>query len=426
MDTIFSLSSAHGKAGVAIIRVSGSKARSSCEKIAGFIPQVGRPILTNLKDKCGEQIDKGLVLYFPEGSSFTGESTVEYHTHGSVAVIKKVLQELGFHEGHREALPGEFTRRALDNGKLDVSQIEGLSDLINAETEAQRKQAFRVFDGAIGKKVSGWRTSLIKVGSLLEAGIDFSDEEIPPNLYLNAKALLKGIITDLEKEIKGSKVSERIRTGFEIAILGAPNVGKSTLINAIAGREAAITSEYAGTTRDVIEVRMDLNGLPVTFLDTAGIRETKDKVELIGIERALARAQNADLKVLLVEPNGDPKTIKNEEIDIELNTKSDLTGVGISGKTGDGIPELLDLITTKIKKMSLGAGVSTHERHRLIMIKAENALKKCLRELSRGEPRLEIAADELRAALIVLEGMIGSVGVEDFLDKIFADFCIGK
>ena len=426
MDTIFSLSSAHGKAGVAIIRVSGSKARDSCEKITGFTPQVGRPILTNLKDKCGEQIDKGLVLYFSEGSSFTGESTVEYHTHGSVAVIKKVLQELGFHEGHREALPGEFTRRALDNGKLDVSQIEGLSDLINAETEAQRKQAFRVFDGAIGKKVSGWRTSLIKVGSLLEAGIDFSDEEIPPNLYLNAKVLLKGIITDLEKEIKGSKVSERIRTGFEIAILGAPNVGKSTLINAIAGREAAITSEYAGTTRDVIEVRMDLNGLPVTFLDTAGIRETKDKVELIGIERALARAQNADLKVLLVEPNGDPKIIKNEEIDIELNTKSDLTGVGISGKTGDGIPELLDLITRKIKKMSLGAGVSTHERHRLIMIKAENALKKCLRELSRGEPRLEIAADELRAALIVLEGMIGSVGVEDFLDKIFADFCIGK
>lgn len=426
MDTIFSLSSAHGKAGVAIIRVSGSKARDSCEKIAGFIPQVGRPILTNLKDKCGEQIDRGLVLYFPEGSSFTGESTVEYHTHGSVAVIKKVLQELGFHEGHREALPGEFTRRALDNGKLDVSQIEGLSDLINAETEAQRKQAFRVFDGAIGKKVSGWRTSLIKVGSLLEAGIDFSDEEIPPNLYLNAKVLLKGIITDLEKEIKGSKVSERIRTGFEIAILGAPNVGKSTLINAIAGREAAITSEYAGTTRDVIEVRMDLNGLPVTFLDTAGIRETKDKVELIGIERALARAQNADLKVLLVEPNGDPKIIKNEEIDIELNTKSDLTGVGISGKTGDGIPELLDLITTKIKKMSLGAGVSTHERHRLIMIRAEKALKKCLCELSGGEPRLEIAADELRAALIILEGMIGSVGVEDFLDKIFADFCIGK
>ena len=426
MDTIFSLSSAHGKAGVAIIRVSGRKARDSCEKIAGFIPKVGRPILTNLKDKCGEQIDKGLVLYFPEGSSFTGESTVEYHTHGSVAVIKKVLQELGFHEGHREALPGEFTRRALDNGKLDVSQIEGLSDLINAETEAQRKQAFRVFDGAIGKKVSGWRTSLIKVGSLLEAGIDFSDEEIPPNLYLNAEVLLKGIITDLEKEIKGSKVSERIRTGFEIAILGAPNVGKSTLINAIAGREAAITSEYAGTTRDVIEVRMDLNGLPVTFLDTAGIRETKDKVELIGIERALARAQNADLKVLLVEPNGDPKIIKNEEIDIELNTKSDLTGVGISGKTGDGIPELLDLITTKIKKMSLGAGVSTHERHRLIMIRAEKALKKCLCELSGGEPRLEIAADELRAALIILEGMIGSVGVEDFLDKIFADFCIGK
>ena len=426
MDTIFSLSSAHGKAGVAIIRVSGSKARDSCEQIAGFIPQVGRPILTNLKDKSGEQIDKGLVLYFPEGSSFTGESTVEYHTHGSVAVIKKVLQELGFYEGHREALPGEFTRRALDNGKLDVSQIEGLSDLINAETEAQRKQAFRVFDGAIGKKVSGWRTSLIKVGSLLEAGIDFSDEEIPPKLYLNAKVLLKGIITDLEKEIKGSKVSERIRTGFEIAILGAPNVGKSTLINAIAGREAAITSEYAGTTRDVIEVRMDLNGLPVTFLDTAGIRETKDKVELIGIERALARAQNADLKVLLVEPNGDPKTIKNEEIDIELNTKSDLTGVGISGKTGDGIPELLDLITTKIKKMSLGAGVSTHERHRLIMIRAEKALKKCLCELCGGEPRLEIAADELRAALIILEGMIGSVGVEDFLDKIFADFCIGK
>ena len=426
MDTIFSLSSAYGKAGVAIIRVSGSKACDSCKRIAGFIPRVGRPILSDLNDKNGEKIDKGLVLYFPKGASFTGESTVEYHTHGSAAVIKKVLQELGLQADHREALPGEFTRRALENGNLDVSQIEGLSDLINAETEAQRKQAFRVFDGAIGKKVGEWRTSLIKAGSLLEAGIDFSEEEIPANIYLEVEVLLKGVVEDLEKEIEGSKFSERIRSGFEIAILGAPNVGKSTLINAIAGREAAITSEYAGTTRDVIEVRMDLNGLPVTFLDTAGIRDTYNKVELIGIERAMTRAQNADIRVLLAESSVDHIPISNKDIDIQLSSKADLTGVGVSGKTGEGIPELLDLITKKIKKMNVSDGVSTHERHRLVMLEAAKAFKNCLSELSNKEFRLEIAADELRTGLLALESMIGSVDVEDFLDKIFADFCIGK
>ena len=426
MDTIFSLSSAYGKAGVAIIRVSGNKACDSCKRIAGFIPRVGRPILSDLNDKNGEKIDKGLVLYFPKGASFTGESTVEYHTHGSAAVIKKVLQELGLQADHREALPGEFTRRALENGNLDVSQIEGLSDLINAETEAQRKQAFRVFDGAIGKKVSEWRTSLIKAGSLLEAGIDFSEEEIPANIYLEVEVLLKGIVEDLEKEIEGSKFSERIRSGFEVAILGAPNVGKSTLINAIAGREAAITSEYAGTTRDVIEVRMDLNGLPVTFLDTAGIRDTYNKVELIGIERAMTRAQNADIRVLLAESSVDHIPISNKDIDIQLSPKADLTGVGVSGKTGEGIPELLDLITEKIRKMNASDVVSTHERHRLVMLGAVKAFKKCLSELSNREFRLEIAADELRTGLLALESMIGSVGVEDFMDKIFAEFCIGK
>ena len=304
-----------GKAGISIVRVSGHEASKSCKRIAGFLPKLGQPILSRLKDSKGELIDRGLVLYFEKGSSFTGETTIEYHVHGSSAVIDKLLSELSSQPRHREANPGEFTRRALENGNLDISQIEGLSDLISSETEAQRKQAIKLFEGAIGKKVSQWRASLIKAGSLIEATIDFSEEEIPSGLNVSVITILEEVIVDLEKEIEGSKVSERVRLGFEVAILGAPNVGKSTFINALAGREAAITSEYAGTTRDVIEVRMDLNGLPVTFLDTAGLRDTQDEIERIGIKKAKSRASAADLRILLTDSEVKQRNIKDLDID---------------------------------------------------------------------------------------------------------------
>ena len=426
MDTIFSLSTAYGKAGISVIRVSGRAAADSCKKIAGFKPCKGQPVLRRLKDQNGELIDRALILFFEAGASFTGETVVEYHLHGSVAVISKLLGELNLQANHREAMPGEFTRRALENNRLDITQIEGLADLINSETEAQRKQAVRVFDGSIGRKVKEWRASLIEAGSLIEVTIDFSEEDIPPGLLGRVSELVTKIIMELEKEIDSTKLSERVRSGFEVAIIGAPNVGKSTLINALAGREAAITSKIAGTTRDVIEVRMDLNGLPVTFLDTAGLRETKNEVEILGIKRARDRAETADLRIFLTEEKPLKEFIIKQELDIEIASKGDLSGVGVSGLTGYGIPELIDLVSEKLTKMALGAGIATNERHRRAMIISVGTLKNCKKELKRDVVRSEIVAEELRSSILALESMVGSVGVEDLLDEIFANFCLGK
>ena len=426
MDTIFSLSTAYGKAGISVIRVSGKAAADSCKKIAGFKPCTGQPVLKRLKDQNGELIDRALILYIEAGASFTGETVVEYHSHGSIAVISKLLGELILQANHREAKPGEFTRRALENNRLDIAQIEGLADLINAETEAQRKQAVRVFDGSIGRKVKEWRACLIEAGALIEVTIDFSEEDIPPGLLGRVSELVTKIIMELENEIESTKLSERVRSGFEVAIIGAPNVGKSTLINALAGREAAITSKIAGTTRDVIEVRMDLNGLPVTFLDTAGLRETENEVEILGIKRARDRAETADLRIFLTEEKPLKEFIIKQELDIEIASKGDLSGVGVSGLTGYGIPELIDLVSEKLTKMALGAGIATNERHRRAMIISVGALKNCKKELKRDVVRSEIAAEELRSSIMALESMVGSVGVEDLLDEIFANFCLGK
>ena len=426
MDTIFSLSTAYGKAGISVIRVSGKAAADSCKKIAGFKPCTGQPVLKRLKDQNGELIDRALILFFEAGASFTGETVVEYHSHGSIAVISKLLSELTLQANHREAKPGEFTRRALENNRLDIAQIEGLADLINAETEAQRKQAVRVFDGSIGRKVKEWRACLIEAGALIEVTIDFSEEDIPPGLLGRVSELVTKIIMELENEIESTKLSERVRSGFEVAIIGAPNVGKSTLINALAGREAAITSKIAGTTRDVIEVRMDLNGLPVTFLDTAGLRETENEVEILGIKRARDRAETADLRIFLTEEKPLKEFIIKQELDIEIASKGDLSGVGVSGLTGYGIPELIDLVSEKLTKMALGAGIATNERHRRAMIISVGALKNCKKELKRDLVRSEIAAEELRSSIMALESMVGSVGVEDLLDEIFANFCLGK
>ena len=299
MDTIFALATARGKAGIAVIRISGPDAHEASRVLAGDVPPLRLAARRRLKGRDGAHIDEAIVLVFPDGASFTGEPVVEFQVHGSKATIDALLGELGALAGFRSAEPGEFTRRALESGRLDLTQVEGLAALIDSETEAQRRQALRTLDGALGKKVEDWRRQLIEAAALMEATLDFADEDVPVDVTPEVHEIINALEYDLRKEIAGSEIAERLRDGFEVAIVGPPNAGKSTLLNRLARREAAITSDVAGTTRDVIEVRMDLNGLPVTILDTAGLRATDDTVERIGVERTRRRAELADLRVFL-------------------------------------------------------------------------------------------------------------------------------
>lgn len=427
MSTIYALASARGKAGVAVIRVSGPTASDTLLKLSGKEPVGRAPSLRRLSASDGTLIDEALVLFFASGQSFTGEDVVEYQTHGSPAIISSLLSELSRMDGLRLSEPGEFTRRALENGCLDLAQVEGLADLIDAETEAQRRQAIRVFDGALGTRTEEWRRDLIRAAALLEATIDFADEDVPIDVRPEVKLLCEGVLNDLAVETKGSAVAERIRDGFEVAILGPPNIGKSTLLNTLAGRDAAITSSIAGTTRDVIEVRMDLNGLPVTFLDTAGLRETEDVVEALGIERALTRAETADLRVVLTEDGTPPAGLFLGNDDLVLVGKSDLNGrSGVSGITGEGVSDLVASVTASLEKRASGASLAIRARHRNAMENATSSLKIALDELDRGLERSELAAEELRISIRSLEAMVGRIDVEDLLDEIFSSFCLGK
>lgn len=427
-DTIFALASAQGKAGVSIIRISGPHAWHAAKYLAGSLPPARKAGLRNLKDSQGRHLDQALVLCFQEDKSFTGEKTVELHLHGSTAVVSAVLRELGDIPDLRLADAGEFTRRALENGKLDLAQVEGLADLIDAETEAQRRQALRVLSGELGKKADSWRRDLIRAASLLEATIDFVDEDVPVDVSPEVTELLRRVTADLKAEMRGAAVAERIRTGFEVAILGAPNVGKSTLLNALAGRDAAITSEIAGTTRDVIEVRMDLEGIPVTLLDTAGIHETDDVVEGLGIEKARRRAEQADLRVFVIQDDMLPWMVPMPQ-DIVVRSKADLLGEvegSISGLTGFGIDVLVKRITETLAAKSANVGLATRERHRLAITRAFDNLNAAAAVAQLGPNHYEIVAEELRSAVRALDVLVGRVDVEDLLDQIFSSFCIGK
>ncbi len=429
MDTIFALASARGKAGVAVVRISGPAAFQAGRVLAGTLPEPRRSALRSLNDPYGDPLDEALVLCFAAGHSFTGEEVVEIHLHGSAATISAVLRVLGDLPGLRLADPGEFTRRALENGCLDLAQIEGLADLIDAETEAQRKQALRVLSGALGRRAESWRTQLVRAAALLEATIDFADEDVPVDVSPEVLALVSGVANELAAEVQATRTAERIRDGFEVAIVGVPNVGKSTLLNALAGREAAITSEVAGTTRDVIEVRMDLNGLPVTVLDTAGLRDSDDKVETIGIRRAVERAEQADLRVFLIEGSTLPPDIPVQNDDLVVQAKGDLhpgDDVSVSGKTGAGVSDLVGRITETLAARASGAGIATRERHRTAMLRAGTALELARNQVTSGPDRSELAAEELRTAIRALDSLVGRVDVEDLLDEIFASFCIGK
>ena len=428
MDTIFALSTAPGKAGVAIIRVSGPAAHDAVRSLCGDVPVARQASLRVLRDREGRRLDEALILTFEQDRSFTGEVSAEFQVHGSTAVTTALLDELGSMDGLRPAGAGEFTRRALENGMLDLAQVEGLADLIDAETEAQRRQAMRVLSGDLGQKAEAWRRSLIRAAALLEATIDFADEEVPVDVSPEVGSLVMNVVEELRREIHGVGIAERIRTGFEVAIVGAPNVGKSTLLNALAGRDAAITSEHAGTTRDVIEVRMDLGGLPVTLLDTAGLRETEDAVESIGIDRARNRADQADLRVFLVEPGQVPEMQPMDD-DIVLTAKSDLNsdvGNGISGKTGEGVTGLVDRIRETLAARASGSGVATRQRHKDSMGRGMVALEAALQLLPMGEDCADLAAEELRTAIRALDSLVGRIDIENVLDEIFTSFCLGK
>jgi tRNA modification GTPase len=371
----------------------------------------------------GEMIDEALVLVFPGPGSFTGEDVVEFQTHGSPAVVRRLLGWLAIQPGLRLAEAGEFTRRALMNNRMSLTEVEGLGDLIEAETEAQRKLAQKLASGGLREKTEAWRRDLLRAAALIEATIDFADEDVPVDVVPEVTALLNETTDSIAREVAGIATAERLRDGFEVAIIGAPNVGKSTLLNRLAGREAAITSEIAGTTRDVIEVRMDLRGLPVTLLDTAGMRETSDVVEAIGVARAKDRAAQADLRVVLVEQGVSPDIPLGPD-DIVLTAKGDRTGDGISGKTGLGVDALIDRITEILEKRVFAVGVASHERHRQALDRGLRALR--LAEEALGRTGAEVVAEHLRDALRALDVLVGRVDVEMVLGEIFASFCIGK
>ena len=427
MDTIYALATARGRSGLAVVRVSGPLALAAGAALCGPLPA---PRVAGLRRLTwdGELLDEALVLTFAKGASFTGEAVVELQCHGGPAVVGAVLRALSAQPGLRLAEPGEFTRRALENGVLDLAQVEGLADLIDAETEAQRRQAVRVLSGSVGQRVDAWRCDLIRAGALLEATIDFADEEVPVDVSPEVLALIDGLMADLGREAAGVKAAERIRDGFEVAIVGAPNAGKSTLLNQLAGREAAITSEIAGTTRDVIEVRMDIAGLPVTFLDTAGLRDTDDRLERAGIDRALARAEAADLRLFLVDGSALPLEPVGEDLVVQgkADTISGGSGLAVSGKTGEGVPELMALIGDILSQRVGSAGALVRERHRVAVTTAIRSLAESRAEVVRDDSRVELAADHLRRAVRALDALVGRVDVDDLLGEIFASFCIGK
>ncbi|MEM9318686.1 MAG: tRNA uridine-5-carboxymethylaminomethyl(34) synthesis GTPase MnmE [Pseudomonadota bacterium] len=425
MDTICALSSAPGRAGVAVIRVSGPGAFGICAKLCGTVPDPGQHKLRTLRGCENQTIDQALVLSFTAPSSFTGEDVVEFQTHGARAVIDAVLRELTY-LGARPAEAGEFTRRALENDKLSLGEVEGLADLLAAETKAQLDQAHKVLAGQLHELAEALRARLLRGLAHLEAMIDFADEEVPEDLSREALGELDEALSMIATEISGSVVAERLRDGFEVAIVGPPNAGKSTLLNYLAGRDAALVSEVAGTTRDVVEVRMDVRGLPVTFLDTAGLRQSDDVVERMGIDRAMSRAAAADLRVFLLLDSAWTGSIPRKTQDVVVLGKADTQNGDVSGVTGKGVDVLLERIHEVLSEKVALIGSATHFRHREALVQAERALDEARAVLSEDAHRVEVAAYYVRMAVSVLEGLVGRLDVEAVLGEIFSSFCIGK
>lgn len=426
-DTIYALASARGRAGVSVVRVSGPRAWAACRALCGDVPAARRASVRNILWD-GQVVDQALVIAFAEKASFTGEESVEFHLHGSQAVLAAVLSALSAQEGLRAAEAGEFTRRALENGQLDLDQVEGLADLIEAETEAQRRHAMGLMQGRLREMADRWRESLVRAAALIEATIDFVEEDVPVDVVPEVMELTSAVLANLRAEVRGFDAAERLRDGFEVALVGRPNAGKSTLLNALAGREAAITSTIAGTTRDVIEVRMSVHGLPVTVLDTAGLRDTQDEIESIGISRTVDRAAAADLRIFLLDGSEVP-LVAVQPGDLLVRGKADLVageGLAVSGKTGQGLPELIDAIGAALDSRMASAATINRARHLEAVSRAIRALESAQSEVLAGPGRVELAAEHFRQAIRALDSLIGRVDVEDLLDEIFSSFCIGK
>lgn len=439
-DTIFALSSGRLPAAIAVVRISGINARLGLETFGVKLPEPRRAARAQLIDPDSrETIDDALALWFQGPKSETGEDMVELHLHGGKAILASVFSVLGRIPGFRPAEAGEFTKRAVLNGKMDISHAEGLGDLVFAETEAQRRQAMHQYQGALSKKVEAWRAKLIEAMALIEANLDFADEaDVPENLMAPAARAASEMLVEIEAALADARRGERLREGFSVAIAGAPNAGKSTLLNVLAQRDVAIVSDIPGTTRDVIEVALDLNGVPVVLIDTAGIRETNDPVEQEGVRRAKARAEAADL-VLMLEP-ADGSTVElpsqpNQTI-WRITTKSDLIDSDskqsliqkgsspISAKTGSGIEDLLKRFSKEAERFASEPALVTRERQRVALREAAERISSALTLSKPGQE--ELFAEELRLAARALGRITGRVDVEDVLDKIFSSFCIGK
>ncbi len=430
-ETIFALASARGRAGVAIVRISGPKAWNAGRDLAGKLPVARVAALRTLRDPDGQALDQALVLVFEADSSFTGEPVVELHLHGGPAVVNAVLAALRVIPGLRMAEAGEFTRRALENGRMDLPQVEGLADLLAAETEAQRVQALQVMQGELSRKAERWRGWLLRAMALTEAYIDFSEEDIPLDLMPEIQKLIESTRLEIAREIEGGKAARQVRDGFEVAIVGKPNVGKSTLLNALAGRDAAITSEIEGTTRDVIEVRMEVGGFSVVFLDLAGIRQGGDSIEVMGVERAVMRAMNADLRLFLVQNMAELSSlgVAQKPGDIVLRAKGDLEPDmenAVSGLTGLGIDSLLCRISETLEGRVSGASTVIRERQSNALRRALVRLDEAELLVTSGDDIFELIAEENRGAVAELDSLIGKVDIEDVLGEIFSSFCIGK
>ncbi|WP_439395628.1 tRNA uridine-5-carboxymethylaminomethyl(34) synthesis GTPase MnmE [Bradyrhizobium sp. PMVTL-01] len=445
-QTIFALSSGRPPSAIAVVRVSGSQAGLALTTLAGRLPAPRQASRRLLRDGAGQAIDDAVVLWFPGPGSATGEDIAEFHVHGGRAVVAAVLVAISDIPNSRAAEPGEFTRRAFENGKLDLTEAEGLDDLVHADTDRQRRQALRQLQGLLGDRARDWRERIIEASALIEAGIDFSDEgDVPAELRAPAVKAIQALHAEITKVLAAKGHSERLRDGLVVAIAGEPNVGKSTLMNQLARRDVAIVSPHAGTTRDVIEVQLDLDGYPVTVIDTAGIRETEDPVEQEGVRRARARAEDADLVLWLVEGGRaiDPeamRSLRKSEDDRSngavwvVHNKIDIGGAGgaepagefaISASRGDGIPELVDALV-KFAANFFGTtegALVTRVRQRDLLREASDSLRRSLDLVEQGE---ELAAEELRAAAYALGRLLGRVDVEDVLGAIFQKFCIGK
>ncbi len=437
-DTIFALSSGSPPAGVAVVRISGPAVRFGLETVIGRVPPARRAHLAHLHDEAGQVLDHGLILFFPGPYSFTGEDVAEFQIHGGRASVSAVLAVLSRLPGFRLAEPGEYTKRAFQNGRMDLTAVEGLSDLIRAETEAQRRQAVGQAEGALRQLYETWARQITHARAMVEAELDFSDEEdIPGSVTDRIWPELAALAAEIAAHLSRSKAGEIVRDGFRIALIGPPNAGKSSLLNALARRDAAIVSDIPGTTRDIVEIRLDIDGHLVILQDTAGLREARDEIEQEGIRRSVAAAEAADLVLALCDVRGysdEPEIVVSRDVkSIRIWSKSDLLqdrirftdGLLVSSKSGEGIDVLLSEIGRTISAATGSAEeiLPTRERH-------IQHLKLCQRELEAAVSGvslpIEVRSEYLRNAAAALGRITGTVDVEDLLGVIFSEFCVGK